>query len=171
MKVIFLDCDGILNNSCSKSRCGLWLGVDHDKLKRLKRIVEATDAALILSSSWKLGYNKDFEEIADCMEYLKKKLRKHQLHIMGTTPNLKGHGSLRGHEIQAWLEKNDDVVEEWIVLDDEVFGDYEECGIMPHLVKTEFYGINGGLQDEHVEKAIELLGRKDEEKSKAAKAD
>ena len=171
MKVIFLDCDGVLNTYYSKSSCGIWVGVDNDKLKRLKKIVEATDAGIVLSSSWKLGYTKEMTEVAELLDYLKKKLRKHRLHIMDATPDLKHGGILRGHEIQAWLQKNDDVVKEWIVLDEEIFEDYEECGIMPHLERTNFYDVNGGLQDEHVEKAIELLGRKDEEKGKAEKAD
>lgn len=47
---------------------------------------------------------------------------------------------------------------EWVVLDDEIFSDYEEYGIMKRLVKIENAGENGGgLQLEHVVKAIEVL--------------
>ena len=47
---------------------------------------------------------------------------------------------------------------EWVVLDDEIFSDYEEYGIMERLVKIDNPGENGGgLQPEHVAKAIEVL--------------
>jgi hypothetical protein len=42
-------------------------------------------------------------------------------------------------------------------LDDEIFPDYEEYGIMPHLVKTSFY--DGGLKEKHVELAIKILNK------------
>ena len=39
MKLIFLDIDGVLNCAISKSRCFGCLGIDDDKVKRLKTIV------------------------------------------------------------------------------------------------------------------------------------
>ena len=53
MKVIFLDIDGVLNCRSSKSRCGCYIGIDNDKVKRLRQIVEATGAEIVLCSSWK----------------------------------------------------------------------------------------------------------------------
>lgn len=47
-------------------------------------------------------------------------------------------------------------MDSFIILDDEKF-DYADCGIISRLVKTSFYDDNGGLQDEHVELAIDLL--------------
>ena len=40
MKVIFLDIDGVLNCSKSKSSCLGCTGIDDIKVKRLKRIIE-----------------------------------------------------------------------------------------------------------------------------------
>ena len=62
MKAIFLDIDGVLNNfstdkqTRSKSRCGALIGIDKDKVKRLAKIIEKTNAILILISSWKMGW-------------------------------------------------------------------------------------------------------------------
>ena len=153
MKVIFLDVDGTINNSTTKARCGIYIGIDGALVKRLKEIVDATDAAIILSSDWRLP-SKDDEE-TDHMKYLRNKLGKQHLRPVGMTPNIKR--DQRGHEIQKWLENNNDIVEQWVVLDDEVFEDFEECGIMPHLVQTTFYSENGGLQEEHVQQAIKIL--------------
>ena len=55
-KAIFLDIDGVLNASNSKSYCGKFLGIDKDKTQRLARIVNKTNSILILSSSWKVGW-------------------------------------------------------------------------------------------------------------------
>lgn len=38
MKIIFLDIDGVLNCHNSKSDCNGRLGIDEDKVKRLKKI-------------------------------------------------------------------------------------------------------------------------------------
>ena len=154
MKVIFLDIDGVLNAEYTKARCDGFFGIDGTLVKRLKEIVDATGAEIILSSSWRFGINKDGEEIPSHMKYLHNKLGKQHLRTVGMTIDLKGE---RGHEIQKWLETNNDIVEQWVVLDDEVFSDFEECGIMSHLVQTTFYGENGGLQEEHVQQAIKIL--------------
>lgn len=41
-----------------------------------------------------------------------------------------------------------------------MFDDYEQFGVMPHLVKTEFYQPNGGLQTEHIAMAIRMLNER-----------
>lgn len=46
MKVIFLDIDGVLNSKGTST-------LDDTYISRLKEIVKATDAKIVLSSSWK----------------------------------------------------------------------------------------------------------------------
>ena len=60
----------------------------------------------------------------------------------------------RGEGIRNWLANHPSVTH-WIVLDDDIFPDYKQHGIMPHLVKTNFYA--GGLTETHVNQAIDLL--------------
>ena len=38
---------------------------------------------------------------------------------------------------------------------------YDEVGIGDFLVRTSFYEKDGGLRQEHVEKAVEILNRED----------
>lgn len=152
MKVIFLDCDGVINCRATKAKCGEYMGIDGALVKKLKEIVDATDAAIILSSTWRLGYNREHQDLENHAKYLSNKLGKQHLRSVGMTPDLGRNGCLRGHEIREWLDKNDDVVEEWVVLDDEYFWDFEECGIMPHLVQP-----SDGLDDEDVQHAIKIL--------------
>ncbi len=85
-------------------------------------------------------------------DYLDKRLAEEGLKILDKT---EGSVADRGAGIVDWLSEHP--VESWIVLDDEIFPDYEECGIMPHLVKTSFY--DGGLKDKHTELAIKILNK------------
>ena len=58
IKVIFLDVDGVLNDQASNSKCGFYTGIDDKKVKRLRAIVEATNAKIVLVSSWKKHWEK-----------------------------------------------------------------------------------------------------------------
>ncbi len=152
MKVIFLDIDGVLNCSYSKSECCGKLGIDNDKVKRLRQIVTASDARLVLCSTWKDGWEKtDKEQQSEEANYLDRKLKRERLWIMDKTTDL--HTD-RGAGILRWIEGKR--IESWIVIDDEEF-DYKELGIVDRVVRTEYYSENGGLQDEHVQAAIDKL--------------
>ncbi|NLK96924.1 MAG: hypothetical protein GX272_02445 [Epulopiscium sp.] len=152
MNLIFLDIDGVLNCSESKSRCGGYLGIDDRKVKLLAEIVKQTNAKIILVSSWKVHWEKFYkDEQNELANYLDRKLKRQGLYIVDKT---KHYGDERGKEIIEYLE-NITVNNKWIVLDDEIFPDYEKLGICEHLVKTSFY--NSGLKAEHVELAVKLL--------------
>ena len=168
MKVIFLDVDGVLNNCRTKARCGEYMGIDTALVKQLKKIVDATEAEIVLSSTWRLGYNREHQELANHSKYLANKLGKQHMRVVGYTPDLGHMGILRGQEIREWLNKNDDVVTEWVVLDDEYFGDFATHGIDTHWVKTD---TDEGLTDADVEHAIRILnGELNEKKSEEEKA-
>lgn len=155
MKLIFLDVDGVLNCQTSKSRCGAFIGIDNDKVKRLRTIVDATGAKIVLCSSWKSGWERSEKELQDQeADYLDRKLKREGLRIIDKTHEPKG-SSYRGDGILRWM-KCFVTVENFIILDDEVF-DYSERGLLPHLVQTSFYTDDGGLTDEHVSLAIHLL--------------
>lgn len=155
MKVIFLDIDGVLNNQFSKSRCGYFIGIDNDKVKRLKGIVDATTAKIVLVSSWKVDWERvDKDSQNNIGNYLDRKLKRERLSILDKTSD---QGMDRGKGINDWISRHS--VETWIVLDDEIFDDYEKMEIMQHLVKTDYSNENGGLQSEHVSKAIEILNK------------
>jgi len=121
-------------------------------VKLLRRIIEATNAKIVLCSSWKANWSRNKEEQNELSNYLDRKLRREELYIYDKTID---QGSNRGEGIIKWLKNKN--VESWAVLDDEIFPDYEKYGILKHLVKTSFYGENGGLQPEHVEQAINIL--------------
>ena len=149
MKVIFLDVDGVLNSIDSEDRLGAFIGIDYAGVKLLREIVDKTGAKIVLISSWKLKWHKNKESQSNLANYLDQRLEEENLSIIDKTEDNLFN---RGEGIINWLSTHP--TESWIILDDEAF-DYEECGIMPHLVKTSFY--DGGLKDTHVELAINLL--------------
>jgi len=168
MKIIFLDIDGVLNaqddfggkskpNPCVGGICG----ISRSKLRRLKAIVDATEAEIVLVSSWKACYEEYLRNyyLKDPNDrhgrYLYNKMRSIGLKIMDTTRRYNHDaGYSRGNEIISWLSDTKFDIESWIVLDDEIFSDYLARGIMPHLVKTTW---DFGLTDEKKQEAIKKL--------------
>lgn len=168
-KAIFLDIDGVLNaygtdeKTRSKSRCGSYLGIDKDKVQRLAKIVKETDAILILTSSWKVGWEPKGRYSVDRYDIYTPATNYHAKYL---DAHLKKKGKLtladktkernleeRGMGIKAYLLAHPEITE-WIVLDDEIFSDFQRRGIMPHLIKTNPYY---GLTDEDAEAAIKML--------------
>ena len=181
MKVIFLDVDGVLNSQSDfkathHKMCVMGsgcIGIYGPRLKLLKQIVDATDAKIVLVSSWKscwLKYRKQVKEYltTDMKEplyiyfdrddygyYLHKKFRKHKLEIFDTTYDYEPNSWFRGEGIHNYLNSHKDITN-WVVLDDEIFRDYDE-EILKHLVKTSYY--NEALNEINVKEAIEILNQ------------
>lgn len=151
MKVIMLDVDGVLNEDTTPTRTKTrMIFIDQEKLLRLKRIVDATGAKIVLSSTWRYdrdnpGLNGDFLELLEAFYNV-------GLEFYGYTP-VDALGIRRGMEIKAWLGLHPEVTK-FVILDDEMF-DFEERGLLPRLVKTDF--AYGGLTDELAQEAIDLL--------------
>lgn len=155
MKVIFLDCDGVINTAYTKTRFEGYIGFDDTRLERLKEIVDATGAKIVISSTWRLGYNKDGHELHKHSEYMKDKFAEFGMEIYGVTPDHGRMGLYRGAEIKEWLSKHDDV-EDFIIIDDENYDfSYEKLG--SKWIQTQYYRGDGGIQPKHVKKAIKML--------------
>ena len=127
LPVIFLDVDGVLNSEMSCANINLkqgeTYGVDDIYLNRLKKIIENTNAQIVLSSSWRLENNKLNEII--------KELDKIEVELLDTTINLNGNGN-RVDEILSWINNNN-INETWIAIDD-----YDLHKMNPKLDKRNF---------------------------------
>lgn len=150
MKIIFLDIDGVLNCVHTKNKLNGIPFVDEDKILRLKKIIDATNAKIVLSSTWRFGMlfpDLPGRDVNDFIA-LQQALREHQIEIMDCTPySLDG---VRGEEINQWLINTSENIENFIILDDS--DDIKP--LRAHLILTDF---SGGLQDIHVQKAIIAL--------------
>lgn len=160
MKVIFLDIDGVLNCSTSRSfchddLCGIIHGIDSDKVKRLAKIVDATGAQIVLSSDWKDGWEKYYTtQKPSHAKYLDSHLyKKGKLTIKDKTPNTHKGSWFRGSEILTYLRTHQDI-ENYVILDDTFYDDFANKEIEEHLVLTNR---EVGLTDGDVKNAIKIL--------------
>ena len=163
MKAIFLDIDGVLNDSNPanfvSSACRLHLPDELYNLEdifpiyinRLNNIIEATQAKIIISSSW-----RDTHPIAIIEKMFVMKGFKYPGSVIDKTNKLKpinigvNHEYPdRGDEIADWIKWNSPI-ESFTILDDWKF---EHFNMFPE----RFVHIQDGLEDKHVEKAIKIL--------------
>lgn len=157
LKILFLDIDGVLNSG--KYIISLAGGFDDPinqmdpvAVARLNTITDATGAKIVVSSTWRLAFKRHptpLDAITRCF-------RSYGItgDIIGMTiDKANAVRNCRGKEIQAWLDDNHGQVDVFVIIDDN-----SDMGrLLPKLIQTKF---EDGLQDEHVEAIIDLLGRK-----------
>lgn len=148
IKVLFLDCDGVLNSAQYMTACGG--NFDHNQIdpaavKRLNHITDTTGAKIVVSSTWRLLY--------DTLDELREALRGHGVtgEIIGKTPTkFNAVRNIRGKEIEAWLQENHGSYSKYVIIDDD-----RDVGLLAkHAVFTEF---KTGLLDSHVDEILKRL--------------
>lgn len=171
MNVVFLDCDGELTYSDYKNK--ETANIDIEKVKLLKEICDKTNAKVVISSSWR-GSDTYTPRIYYILIDI---LTTNGIEVLGGTPHLPTefegdvsesislttledlpylklkYGTGRAAEIQKWISEHD--VDNFVILDDEDF-DWSDYGYDKHWVQPTWFG-EGGLQQEHVDRAIEIL--------------
>lgn len=174
-KIIFLDIDGVLNgydfwrllgwNIACKLHIQEWyrkhtrnpFGIHEEKVKRLAKIINKTDAKVVLSSSWRHAFRRTpYEDKKDDLKLFADLLEKYNIEIIDITP--KSCDGRRDKEILTWLAHNEYYVESYVILDDEKFD--LECFVGSHLVQTKDknkYYTSLGLKNKHVKQAISIL--------------
>ena len=109
---------------------------------QLRRIVETTNAEIVLSSSWR-WYKEEKEPI-------NKQLQAKNIDFIDITPTEISFKMDKTSEINAWLNNHSEI-ENFVILDDEQIKDEK---LIPHWVKTTF---KHGLTREKAEQAIKVL--------------
>ncbi len=154
MKVIFLDIDGVLNSRAydrKRNRDGQ-TDIDETRLPLVKEIVDETGAKIVLSSTWREHWNTDTQKCDEDAVYINEVFAKFGLEIYGKTPDL-GLDFDRPDEIKAWLNSAEEKIESFVIIDDYR---YAWGSLSDSFVKTNpNFGL--GLEEEHVQKAIEIL--------------
>ena len=149
MKVIFLDVDGVLNYDelfySTSNIDGLVLSPT--LLDLFRKVVQETDAKVVLSSSWRCGANS--------LELITSELSSRGISIYGKTPVI--FGCHRGHEIELWLDSNN-LVSRFAIFDDDANAEYavdwSQGDAKGHFFKTDF---NIGLTEMIATQAIDWL--------------
>lgn len=168
--VIFLDFDGVLNafyypkqladhGQVWRDRFGVLFAPEC--IAQLGRIIEATDAGIIISSSWKIPFEEKTDEMV--LDNLKKmwETRQYPGQIDGAIPNLTFQEILdmhcdgdfichKGFEIEQWLRQHPEYASYAILDDEEIVLPRHES----HFVRTNRMV---GLQKKDADLAIEIL--------------
>lgn len=160
MKVIFLDVDGVLNNAHTRETFEDYIFISDDKVLLLKKLIDETNARIVLSSSWRKGWRfKDgnpscANEDVRLFNAFELRLKEYGIELMSYT----GHFWHRGKEIDEWLKNwNGEKIESFVILDDMKRGEFEPNA--DRLVQTN---ISTGLTESHIAQAVELLNESEE---------
>ena len=150
MNVIFLDVDGVLNNEYTTDRIKGYIGIDDNKVRLLKQIVDYFDAKIVLSSTWRHDIDNEIGV------YLFDKLSKQSLFIYDYTPNISW--TRRAKEVVTWINDNYNLINSVIILDDEDFN-WEYYQLDNYWVRTLYNDKNGGLTETTVNNIINYKER------------
>ena len=119
MNIIFLDIDGVLNTERYLTeqvegnggivKHEMQFNFDPLAMANLKQIVDASNAKIVLSSTWRTSFNLPFYSRGPLRPYRKAIMKNLDLfgisrRIIGITPVIDSVS--RGKEIAAWLEDN-----------------------------------------------------------------
>lgn len=139
-----------------------------NKVRRLAKIVKATDAKIVMSSSWRNGWwKKPYEDQYEDQKQLTDLLNKYNIEVIDITPTLKS--GARSQEIKQWLSEHKDMVSSFIILDDEA-SDISPFTTSPRFIQTSEVpkdvmimgrpNENTGLKRKHIKPAIRQLHMK-----------
>lgn len=159
MKVIFLDIDGVLDIFNTEQYMQVLM---KDAVQRLKRIVDETDAKIVVASNWRYGCDQYKDRIKERQHYpqecdnwllLAKVLGEYDMEIQDVTP-WEDSLTTRSEEILEYVKRHPQI-ESYVILDDCFSDDYSQ---FPELQKKlVFVDANQALQDYDVEKAVGIL--------------
>ena len=151
MKVIFLDFDGVITSPDSKWK------IDMHKIKIINDICDKTDAKIVVTSTWRMGYHDD---VYACHERLKRYFIKNNYldnfkdtfdkfisNIIGMTECI---GGLRGDEIKSYMNEHPEVENYVIIDDDSDMCDYQLC----NFIQTDTYD---GITERDAKLCVDIL--------------
>ena len=156
MVIIFLDFDGVITTEKTRYK------LDPAKLELLKEILDETGAKLVISSSWRKYTLEATKEYLSTVSHFVPFPFPFVDDIIGVTERLSYqcsetyyHSVPRGEEIELWINKwnkhNEDKIENYIILDDDLDMLISQKN---HFIHTHW---KTGLNKRDVKKAIKIL--------------
>lgn len=172
MKVIFLDIDGVMNSAefYNRKRASSWewahmfgkylsYSIDSDKVALLNKIIEATGAVVVLSSSWRLGpsvpvLKEDFKRVGIDVFDRCPCWGKYGVTDWKVEEDENGHPYTtlipRSEIVDAWLKEHPEV-ESYVIIDDN--DQFNEEQHKRFILTDE----QVGLTEENIQTAIKIL--------------
>lgn len=147
MKVLFLDFDGVLNSQDYRDSYGsMGAGVDKSKMPLLKRLVDSTDAKIVIITSLREYWDKNPDKCDYFGKVINDTFAEYGLEIYDKTPV--SDSGKREDEILDWIVNNPGI-KNYVAIDDgALFAKF----LVGHFVQPK-----DGLEEEHVETAVEIL--------------
>lgn len=165
-KVIFLDFDGVMNTEryiAERRRNGFPVSdrygylFDPEAVENLRRIIDATGAAVVISSSWRL----EGEERMEAMWH-ERALPGQLIGVTGQSPHANfpmsaggTAGAAKGEEIRSWMKEHASKPNRYVIFDDEADIRPEQ---RPHFIQTDPHI---GITRADAERAIQILNGED----------
>ncbi|MBO4815785.1 MAG: hypothetical protein J5507_02385 [Clostridia bacterium] len=147
MKIIFLDFDGVINDLLTFN------SVNRNNVMILKKIIELTDAKVVVTSSNKYSFQRPYsennKEETQCYTLYIEELNKNGITIHDFTSYVNAN---REQEILEYLKSHPDI-EQYLILDD----DYVIESCKEHEV---YLDLQSGLREEHIIPALNILNGK-----------
>lgn len=130
--LIFLDVDGVLNK---KSDWKIPYTLNPVCMEQFCRFAgKLKSPQIVLSSSWRSGWDKDYNQCTPQIQMLIMELRKNNIPIIGVTK--KSPDKDRGKEILYYLKWNNPDNEDYVVIDDDK-NEYKTPIPSGHLILTD----------------------------------
>lgn len=147
MKVLFLDFDGVLNSQDYRDNYGsMGAGIDKSKMPLLKRLVNTTDAKIVIITSLREYWDKNPDKCDYFGKVINDTFAEYGLEIYDKTPV--SDSGKREDEILDWIVNNPGI-KNYVAIDDgALFAKF----LVGHFVQPK-----DGLEEEHVKKAVEIL--------------
>ena len=145
MKVIFLDFNGVLDTYENMNV------IDQNNLNRLKKIIDETDSKIVISSSLKNSYYITGHLSKKLLNIIKE-IKNIGIDVIGITP----YDKTREIEIQLYLDNHPEI-EIFCIIDDDYFMESFKDNLIKLPIQSEENP--NGLEDEHVELAINILNK------------
>jgi len=139
MKVLFLDIDGVLNRVGTREHFRGFMGIDPVLAFKVGKIILDTDAAVVLTSTWR-HFQGGLEEVD-----------RHVHKTFDVTPA--ADTGFRGEEVKMWLDQHPEVTRYAILDDDSDF--YADQPLFKTAWET-------GITDEIAQQVTEYLNGKEE---------
>ncbi len=156
MKAIFLDIDGVIATPTSVRKNYLEgrqpenYRYDTMSLMYVGRLVELTDAVVVLSSTWREDLDTNDPYLKAIMDNLCDQLAEVGAPLGDVTPKVLGGD--RSSEVGAWLDAHP--CEAWVIIDDLARFEARPEVCEGHLVLIED---SEGIRQQHYLRALEIL--------------
>lgn len=160
MNVIFLDIDGCLNHGHFGKNEQDKFGFAEDCLTALRYVLRSVDAKIVITSAWRrFAIEPRVSKTESWINVLEERLAKKDV-IAGSTLDMDGKVKdgkrlTRADEIIKYLEDHADIVENYVVVDDEV-SCYKDTSLEDNVVDCEI-ATGRGLDALKAAEAVRIL--------------